>query len=69
MIKRLILLLGIFATFNMYAQPHPDSLVYTTIKWEYIENLQLKIDVNGVPLWSVLNKEQIIEKFGIPDEY
>ena len=69
MIKRLILLLGIFATFNMYAQPHPDSLVYTTIKWEYIENLHLKIDVNGVPLWSVLNKEQIIEKFGIPDEY
>lgn len=69
MIKRIILLFGIFATLNMYAQPHPDSLVYATIKWEYIENLQLKIDVNGVPLWSILNKEQIIEKFGIPDEY
>lgn len=56
-------------SFPMFAQPHPDSLVYSIIKWEYIENLVLKIDINGVPLWSVLNKEQIIEKFGIPDEY
>lgn len=67
--KKLILLLGIFATLSTYAQPHPDSLVYSTIKWEYIENLWLNIDVNGVPLWSVLDKEQIIEKFGVPDGY
>lgn len=69
MIKRLILLLSVFAAFNMHAQPHPDSLVYTTIKWEYIENMSLKIDINGVPLWTDLNKEQIIEKFGVPDDY
>ena len=68
-IQRIILLLGFFVSFQMLAQPHPDSLVYTTIKWEYIENLWTKIDINGVPLWSNLSKEQIIEKFGIPDEY
>ncbi|MBR5836754.1 MAG: hypothetical protein IKY66_11460 [Bacteroidales bacterium] len=69
MIRRLIVLFGILASLQSYAQPHPDSLIYTTIKWEYIENTFLSIDINGVPLWSVLDKEQIIEKFGIPDKY
>lgn len=67
--RLLILLYAAMLTCSAFAQPHPDSLVYTNIKWEYIENLWTDIDVNGVPLWSALTKEQVIEKFGTPDEY
>ena len=69
MIKRVILVLSIFISFQMFAQPHPDSLVYKSVTWEDLEGLHLNIDVNGVPLWTILSKDQVIEKFGIPDRY
>lgn len=69
MLRRFFILTFLSVSMAAFAQPHPDSLIYKNIKWEYIENLKTDIDVNGVPLWTILTKEDIIEKFGVPDRY
>lgn len=55
-------------SFPLFAQVHPDSLVYKNVTWDMLEGRGYHLDVNGVAIGTKLSQQQFIALFGEPDQ-